>query len=99
MIQRIISGGQTGADQGGLYAGSMLGIETGGWACQGWVTEDGPQRELLRGFGLVECRVAGYAARTEANVRLGDGTGIFYPHLMGQKITGGSYMTECVALA
>ena len=28
-IQQIISGGQTGVDQGALYAGEKLGIETG----------------------------------------------------------------------
>jgi hypothetical protein len=31
-LTRLISGGQTGADQGGLRAARAAGIETGGWA-------------------------------------------------------------------
>ena len=36
----IVSGGQTGADQGGLEAAKEAGIRTGGWAPDkfvGWV--------------------------------------------------------------
>lgn len=39
---RIISGGQTGADQGALVAAKQLGIETGGWTPRGFLTEAGP---------------------------------------------------------
>jgi hypothetical protein len=70
MLERIISGGQTGADQGGLRAARLAGIPTGGWAPKGWETEDGPA-PWLADFGLVECEVPGYAARTERNAREG----------------------------
>jgi hypothetical protein len=39
MLERVISGGQTGADQGGLRAARACGIPTGGWAPRGWLTE------------------------------------------------------------
>ena len=73
---KIVSGGQTGADQAGLLAARAAGIETGGWAPEGWDTEDGPA-PWLEDFGLTECTVAGYPARTEANARDSDGTAWF----------------------
>jgi hypothetical protein len=42
MIVQVISGGQTGADQGGLRAARACGIPTSGWAPKGWMTEAGP---------------------------------------------------------
>ena len=72
-LQRIVSGGQTGADQAGLRAARAAGIETGGWAPKGWATEDGPA-EWLADFGLTECPTPGYPPRTLANARDSDGT-------------------------
>jgi hypothetical protein len=46
MLTKIISGGQTGSDQGGLEAGQKLGLETGGWIPKGWLTEIGANPEL-----------------------------------------------------
>lgn len=76
-MELIISGGQTGADQGGLLAARDLGIPTGGWAPQDYLTEDGPQPLLLTGLGLKEYHVPGYPARTEANICSSDATVIF----------------------
>src|SRR5262245_46647993 len=87
MIDKLVSGGQTGADQGALRAARAAGVGTGGWAPKGWLTE-GPldpetckpwprevcARELLESFGLVECPEPGDAARTRANVRDSDAT-------------------------
>lgn len=73
LLHMIISGGQTGADQAGLRAGRSAGIETGGWAAKGWMTEAGPAA-WLADFGLTESQEAGYPARTRANVRDSDGT-------------------------
>ncbi len=72
-ITSIISGGQTGADIGGLRAARRLGLSTGGWAPQGWATLDGPAPQLGVDFGLVE-HPGDYAARTHANVRDSDAT-------------------------
>jgi Circularly permutated YpsA SLOG family len=71
MLERICSGGQTGADQAGLRAARSAGIPTGGWAPRGWATEDGPA-PWLADFGLVECPEPGYPPRTRANVRDSD---------------------------
>jgi Circularly permutated YpsA SLOG family len=54
IIQRVISGGQTGADQGGLRAARACGMPTGGWAPRGWLTEAGPAPWLAE-WGLAEC--------------------------------------------
>jgi len=87
-LERIISGGQTGADQGGLIAAQSLGVPTGGTAPQGWWTERGCQEERMRGFGLTECPKPGYPARTRQNVLDSDGTLI-----VGSDATGGTALT------
>ena len=77
MIEKIISGGQTGADQGGLEAAMELGIQTGGTAPMNWMTEKGSMKKSLVSFGLVECELPGYPSRTEMNVLNSDGTVVF----------------------
>jgi hypothetical protein len=91
-VRTVISGGQTGADQGGLIAARSLGVATGGTAPRDWLTEDGPQRALLLSFGLKECSDRGYPARTKANVLKSDGTLIVGPYR-----TGGSALTAKIA--
>jgi hypothetical protein len=76
MILKIVSGGQTGADQGALAAARALGLATGGYAPLGFVTEDGPQPEL-KAFGLAEHSSRRYAPRTQCNVLLADATLLF----------------------
>lgn len=78
MIEKIVSGGQTGADRAGLEAAAFCRIPTGGWAAKGWMTQtyDGyqiPDSSLVL-FGLKEYASAGYPSRTKANVRDSDGT-------------------------
>lgn len=50
IVEKIISGGQTGADRGGLDAAIALGIPHGGWCPKGRRAEDGkvPKRYRLR---------------------------------------------------
>ena len=75
MVRKVISGGQTGADQAGLQAAQDAGIPTGGWAPLGWKTSIGPHPWLLREqYGLKEYPIEGYRARTWANVKDSDGT-------------------------
>lgn len=76
MIVKIISGGQTGADRGGLEAGKELGILTGGTAPKGYRTENGSDL-FLKELGLVEHTSSSYPPRTVDNVRNSDGTIIF----------------------
>lgn len=73
MLRKIISGGQTGADRGGLEAGRALGLETGGWAPRGYLTDNGPDPSL-KDFGLLEHRSPLYPPRTYANAKDSDGT-------------------------
>ena len=50
MIRKIISGGQTGADQGALDAAIEYGFPYGGWLPKGRLTENGPLPEQLNRF-------------------------------------------------
>lgn len=81
---KVITGGQTGVDASALRAARAVGIETGGWACKGWLTESGPDPGLA-GYGLRECETPGYPARTAANVRDADAV-----LLVGDPYTDGS---------
>ena len=75
-VRKIISGGQTGADIGGLLAGKFLGLETGGTAPPNFMTERGSNWALKKVFGLEEGdpdpKV--YPKRTLQNVLNSDGT-------------------------
>ena len=76
-LKTVISGGQTGADQGGLEAANEFGLETGGWIGKGFLTENGSEPGLEELFGLEAIHVTGgrgYAARTNMNVIACDAT-------------------------
>jgi hypothetical protein len=64
-IAKIISGGQTGADRGGLNAAIEAGVPHGGWCPRGRKAED---CVIPAEYHLVEHDSADYVARTEANV-------------------------------
>ena len=73
-LRKIISGGQTGADQGALSACVQLGFPYGGWVPKGRRTEKGkvPARYRMRQHWSRH-----YPPRTERNVRDSDCTVIF----------------------
>lgn len=71
---KIISGGQTGADQGGLDGAKHIGIETGGTVPKGCRTESGPNRRLITDYGCIEHKDWRYPPRTKCNVLDADGT-------------------------
>jgi hypothetical protein len=73
MITKIISGAQTGADQGGLEAGRILKLETGGVAPKGFRTETG-SNPTLKDYGIIEHESPSYPPRTIENVRNSTGT-------------------------
>ncbi len=83
---KIISGGQTGVDRAALDAAIAAGFPIGGWCPKGRKAEDGV---IDRRYALTETPLAGYAQRTEWNVRDSDGTLIFYR----TKIKGGTLLT------
>ena len=74
MITKIVSGGQTGADRGGLDAAIHCEIPYGGWCPRERKAEDGviPQE-----YQLAERSSGDYLTRTKANVIDSDGTLIF----------------------
>jgi hypothetical protein len=88
MIEKVISGGQMGADRIGLEVASELGLETGGTAPKGYRTSRGPDR-TLRGFGVAESSSGNYPQRTKANIEASDGTVIFAHNLRspGSRLT------------
>lgn len=71
-IAKIISGGQNGADLGGLRAAKARGIPTGGTMPKGWKTLDGSRPEYAAEYGLVEHASPAYPPRTFANVAEAD---------------------------
>lgn len=73
MVTKIISGGQTGVDQGGLFGARDAGFLTGGYAPKNFLTEDGSNPRLLQEFGLVDSGLD-YVGRTRLNVEKSDVT-------------------------
>ena len=87
MLERIISGAQTGADRGGLDAALADGLSVGGWIPRGRRAEDG--RIPVRYVGLTETPTADYRDRTGRNVRDSDAT-LLFTH---GPLAGGSALT------
>jgi len=71
MLEKVVSGGQTGVDRAALDVALELGVPTGGWCPKGRIAEDGP---LAPRYQLRETPSAEYSQRTEWNVRDSDGT-------------------------
>ena len=74
MLTKIISGGQTGADQAALDAAIAMDIPHGGWIPKGRLTEVGP---LPEHYNLQEMPTKDYLKRTKQNVLDSDGTVVF----------------------
>lgn len=73
-IERIISGGQTGADRGGLDAAIALGIPHGGSCPKDRRAEDGRVPDK---YQLTELKSRNYRVRTGVNVIGSDATVVF----------------------
>jgi hypothetical protein len=71
MVERIVSGGQTGVDRAALDVALELGIPCGGWCPRGRRAEDGPIPDR---YPLEETPSEEYPPRTAMNVRDSDGT-------------------------
>jgi hypothetical protein len=90
ILQKIISGGQTGVDRAALDVGLARGIPSGGWCPRGRLAEDGRIPDC---YPLSETPHRRYRERTEWNVRDSDATLI----LATGKLTGGTKLTEFFA--
>lgn len=91
-FQKIVSGGQTGADRSALDWAISMGIEHGGWCPQGRRAEDG---RIPAHYHLRETPSSDYALRTEWNIRDTDATAIFS---LSSVISGGTLLTRQLAI-
>lgn len=93
MIRRVISGGQTGADQAGWRAAKKAGLETGGFMPMFFRTEDGEHPEFAEMYGAEESRSPYYTQRTRWNVKHADATIVFDEGLGTRKgMSGGTIL-------
>lgn len=90
-LRRVISGGQTGADQAGLRAARAVGLQTGGWATRDFWTSKGREPLLGTVYDLKEITLQSpfasvtpsmslaqqYVLRSQRNVDEADGTLVF----------------------
>ncbi len=86
LVEKIISGGQTGVDRAALDVALELDIPCGGWCPKGRKAEDGV---IPRHYPLQETSSTSYPVRTERNVKESDGTLI----LTVGPVTGGTART------
>jgi len=87
IIQKIISGAQTGADRAALDVAIINGMPHGGWVPKGRKAEDG----IVPGdYQVSELSSGDYKYRTEMNVKDSSGTLI----ISHGKLTGGSELTQ-----
>jgi predicted Rossmann fold nucleotide-binding protein DprA/Smf involved in DNA uptake len=90
-LQKIVSGGQTGADRAAWDAAIGAGIATGGFVPKGRQAEDGP---IPRKYsGSIESESIDPAERTRLNVINSDATLLFSHGLPA----GGSLLTAVLA--
>jgi len=87
VIEKLISGGQTGADIAALDVALKHGFPHGGWCPRGRRSLDGP---IPSRYQLTETPKDSYLQRTEWNVRDSDGTVVF---TFAAEPSGGSLKT------
>jgi hypothetical protein len=91
-VAKVISGGQTGADRGGLEAAVSLNILHGGHVPKGRLAEDGA---VPNTFQLEETESDDYRVRTRLNVENADVT-LLFTHSGGPD--GGTLFTKNYAI-
>lgn len=90
MLDKIISGGQTGVDRAALDVALALGLPVGGWCPKGRRSEDG---RIPDSYPLTETAERNYQTRTRLNIEDSDGTLI----LNLGKLEGGTALTAKLA--
>ena len=88
MIEKIISGGQTGVDRAALDVALTLAIPHGGWCAAGRQADDGP---IPAKYQLVETAHLDHTVRSEFNIKGSDGTLMIY---RGELHGGTAYAVE-----
>lgn len=89
MIEKIISGGQTGVDRAALDVAIELDIPHGGWCPKGRKAEDGVIPPL---YQLQETFSSDYDKRTKLNIQDSDATLILVPAIP-IKVNDGTILT------
>lgn len=90
MVDKLISGGQTGVDRAALDVALAMGIPCGGWCPQGRRAVDG---EIPAKYPLKETKAQNYNKRTKLNVQDADGTLILHQG----ELSGGTAYTAYLA--
>jgi hypothetical protein len=80
MIEKIVSGGQTGVDQAALAMAVKSGIPIGGWCPKGGLDAAGVDARLTYP-SLKEAKTTNPDERTKLNIEDSDGTLIIVPQL------------------
>lgn len=93
MIERIVSGGQTGVDQAALSIAKAFDIPFGGWCPKGGLDENGVC--VLDAYpSLTETTTSDPDERTKLNIRDSDGTLIIVPCIpLPERIQDGTRLT------
>jgi len=92
-VTTIMSGGQTGADRGGMDAAILLDLDWGGWMPKGRLAEDGIIPEIYAAR-MHEAAQPSMALRTRLNIQDSDGTLLLS---FRSELDGGSAFTAEVA--
>jgi hypothetical protein len=71
MIEKIVTGGESGAEQEAWAAARRAGVATGGYMRRGFATEDGPTPRLGALYGAIEFPLD-EPTRARANLRRAD---------------------------
>lgn len=79
MLNKVISGFQTGADIAGIVAAKRVGILTGGEMPKGFRTERGNRPDFAALYGATESPSSSYLPRTKLNAQVADLTLILSP--------------------
>jgi len=98
MINKIVSGGQTGVDRAALDAAMSVNIEYGGWCPKDRLDENGKIPEKYKNLteisGEFKNDKENYDARTKRNIKDSDATLIIAPKIpLPQEIKDGTLLT------
>ena len=78
MLEKIISGGESGADRAAWRAARAFGVAAGGWMRKGFLADDGYHPEFAAQFSAAELPIDSDPAPTDKNVQDSDATRVVW---------------------